>query len=589
MRMSEKILIVEDERITAEDIKEMLQEVGYEVCKIATTFRGAVEIAEKERPDLALIDIVLGEDRTGGIKAAEVINSRLKIPVVYLTAYSDSKIFEKARISEPFAYLTKPIKENELKLNVRIAIYKSKTEKELRRLNIEKDKAIESLKKSESLMKAIFSSMVDLIFVVDAQERLVFYNGPEKELYLKPEKFLGRTLAETLPSDISSKFKEAFGRNKKGEPANYQYALEISGKKRWFSARQSPIFIDGNFNGAVAVIRDITQIKETEEKYRNLFSRVPIGLYRTTPSGEIMDANPALLEILGYSTSEELKKSSAYDLYQKQKDRAKWKKLLEEKELLVMETQYRRKDGKVIWVREFTRAIRDGTGKVDHYEGSIQDVTDRKKLEEELRGNISSIRKLFEETVFTLGSIVKIRDPYTAGHQRRVTELAVEIAKEMALDERRIEAIRIAGLLHDIGKLAVPAEILAKPTRLTEQEFMLIKSHSEVGYNILKEIDFPWPVAEIVLQHHERMDGSGYPKGLKDGEIFLEARILGVADVVEAMSSYRPYRPALGFEKALEEIEENRGKLYDPDAVDACLRVFEKGIIKWESSVSSSA
>ena len=583
--MSEKILIIEDERITAEDIKEMLQEVGYEVCKIATTFREAVKIAEKEKPDLAVVDIALGKDRTGGIRAAEEISSKLQIPIIYLTAYSDSKTFEEAKISEPFTYLTKPINENELKLNVRIALYKSKAEKELRRLNIEKDEAIKTLERSESTMKAIFSSMVDLIFVVDGQGRFVFYNSPEKQLYLKPEEFLGRTTSEVLPPDISSKFKEAFKKNKKGEIADYQYELKISGKKGWFSARQSPIFIGKKFNGAVAVIRNITQIKETEERYTNLFNRVPIGLYRTSPSGEITDANPAFLEILGYSTLEELKKRNAYELYQEQKNREKWKKLLEKQGILIMETQLRRRDGKIIWVKEFARAIRNGTGEVDHYEGSIQDITDRKKLEEELRRNINSIRKLFEETVSTLGSIVKIRDPYTAAHQRRVTELAVEIAKEMGLDERRIEAIRIAGLLHDIGKLAVPAEILAKPTKLTKQEFMLIKSHTEVGYNILKEIDFPWPVAEIVLQHHERMNGSGYPKGLKNGEILLEARILGVADVVEAMSSHRPYRPALGIKKALEEIKENRGKLYDPEAVDACLRVFEKGTVKWESSV----
>jgi len=170
-----------------------------------------------------------------------------------------------------------------------------------------------------------------------------------------------------------------------------------------------------------------------------------------------------------------------------------------------------------------------------------------------------------------------MRDPYTAGHQRRVAELASAIAKEMRLPKEKIEGIHMAGLIHDIGKIAVPAEILSKPSKLSKMEMDLIKAHSQVGYELLKEIDFPWPVANIVLQHHERLDGVGYPQGLKGDEILLEARILAVADVVEAMASHRPYRPALGLDAALDEIKQGKGKLYEPAAVDACLVLFEKG------------
>jgi HD-GYP domain-containing protein (c-di-GMP phosphodiesterase class II) len=175
-------------------------------------------------------------------------------------------------------------------------------------------------------------------------------------------------------------------------------------------------------------------------------------------------------------------------------------------------------------------------------------------------------------------SAVEARDPYTAGHQTRSANLAHGIATEMGLPQEKIEGIRIAGSIHDIGNLSIPAEILSKPSKLTNIEFSLIKEHTMKGYEILKDVEFPWPLAEIVYQHHERMDGSGYPRNLKGDDIMIEARILSVADVVEAMASHRPYRASLGIHAALDEIEKNRGILYDMNVVDACLRLFrEKG------------
>jgi len=166
--------------------------------------------------------------------------------------------------------------------------------------------------------------------------------------------------------------------------------------------------------------------------------------------------------------------------------------------------------------------------------------------------------------------------PYTAGHQRRVADLAVAIAAELELPTDKIDGVNMASTIHDIGKIAVPAEILSKPTNLSDIEFGLIKSHTQAGYDILKDIEFPWPVARAILEHHERIDGSGYPNGLKGDEILMEARIMAVADVVEAMASHRPYRPALGIEVALEEIEKNKGTYYDSDVVDACLKLFRE-------------
>jgi putative nucleotidyltransferase with HDIG domain len=206
--------------------------------------------------------------------------------------------------------------------------------------------------------------------------------------------------------------------------------------------------------------------------------------------------------------------------------------------------------------------------------------TERDKAEKELRESFGKLRKALNGTVNALTEILQRRDPYTAGHQIRVSKLACAIAQEMGLSEDRIEGIRIAGLLHDIGKITLPSDILARSGRITTLETDIIETHAQVGYEIIKTIEFPWPVLDAVLQHQERMDGSGYPSGLSGEKIILEARILAVADVVEAMSSHRPYRPTLGMDRALAEITEYKGVRYDPDVVDACLRLInEQGYI----------
>lgn len=194
----------------------------------------------------------------------------------------------------------------------------------------------------------------------------------------------------------------------------------------------------------------------------------------------------------------------------------------------------------------------------------------------------ANLLRAFEGAIQTLTISSEIRDPYTAGHQRRVTDLAIAIANEMGQPENVIAGIRMAGLIHDIGKIAVPAEILSKPSKINDLELQLVKTHPEIGYDILKNIDFPWPVADIVLQHHERINGSGYPRKLKKPDIIIEARIINVADVVEAMASYRSYRPSLGIEKSLEQISKNSGILYDDEVVDACLKLFEEKRFKFK-------
>ncbi len=247
-------------------------------------------------------------------------------------------------------------------------------------------------------------------------------------------------------------------------------------------------------------------------------------------------------------------------------------KALMEKGTLSFESAHGRKNGSIMPVEVSARVIELGGKK--HILNSVRDITHQKRAEEALRSSLHRLKKVLEGTVQAMAMTVEMRDPYTAGHERRVTTLACAIAEEMRLPVKQIEGIRIAALLHDVGKICVPAEILSKPGQANEVELSFLRKHAEVGHDILKTIEFPWPIAQIVLQHHERMDGSGYPNALSGKQILVEARVLAVADVVEAMASHRPYRPALGVDKALGEVTQHRGVLYDPNVVDTCLALF---------------
>ena len=200
------------------------------------------------------------------------------------------------------------------------------------------------------------------------------------------------------------------------------------------------------------------------------------------------------------------------------------------------------------------------------------------QVDKKLKQTYKKLQKFIEGIAYIIMKVVETRDPYSIGRQQRVSKLAIAIAREMKLSQDKIEGTRIASLVHDIGKVNLPTEIVSKPSKLIEVEFNLIKNYPRVGYDILKKVDFPWPIAEIVLQHQEKIDGSGYPRGLKGDEICIEAKILGVANVVEAMSSYKSYRPALSIDEALAEIAENKNVLFDPEVVDTCIKLFkEKG------------
>jgi len=307
----------------------------------------------------------------------------------------------------------------------------------------------------------------------------------------------------------------------------------------------------------------------------------PVFFVAIGRDGKTIRMNTTMLKALEY-TPDEVEDVDYLTTFVPEEDREGlmrvFKKIVEHGEQTLNENRVISKTGKVYFIEWHGKPVFGPDGSFDFFVGVGIDITKRKDIEKSLTQSLERLRRSISGIVDAISMTVEIRDPYTAGHQRRVAWLARAIAQEMGLSSEMVEGVRSAGQIHDIGKIAVPAEILTMPRKLTPIEFSIIKTHPEMGYNILKDIDFPYPLADIVLQHHERLDGSGYPKGIKGDEIIIESRILAVADVVEAIASHRPYRPAQGIDIALGEIEINKGILYDEKAVDACIRLFkEKG------------
>jgi PAS domain S-box-containing protein len=364
-----------------------------------------------------------------------------------------------------------------------------------------------------------------------------------------------------------------------GNSWNFEGRVAIqSGEIIWFQGLATPtrqkdkVIFDG-------ILLDITERKQAEEKFHKIFMTSPdcIAITRMK-DGLLIDVNMGFEEITGWKRSNAIGQTSyEINFWSNTTDRDFMvNELASGRDILHREFEFRRSDGSVRAGIYSARSINiDGETCLIFI---LQDVTEHKRMDTELQRTLDSLRKAFGTTIQVMISAIEMRDPYTAGHQKRCADIARAIATEMGFTQEKIDGIRMVGTIHDIGKLSIPAEILTKPIKLTKIEFSLIKEHSVSGYDMLKDIESPWPLAEIIYQHHERMNGSGYPRKLKGNEILIEARIMAVADVVEAMSSHRPYRAALGIEAALEEIEKNKGILYDNVVVDACLSLFrEKG------------
>jgi PAS domain S-box-containing protein/putative nucleotidyltransferase with HDIG domain len=318
-------------------------------------------------------------------------------------------------------------------------------------------------------------------------------------------------------------------------------------------------------------------LEESKERYRNLIETTSDWIWESDSEGKYTYSSPRVKDLLGYLPEEIVGKTLA-DIVSPQQTktfRTTFKNLIgNQQSINGLENICLGKTGQIVVLENNAVPIFDEQENFLGYRGIARDITERKVAMEELKKSRDDLHASLEETVTSLSSTAEKRDPYTAGHQLRVDLLACAIGKELGLSDHQLEGLHIAALLHDIGKITLPSDYLAKPSKLSKEERAVIRCHSEAGYEILKNIHFPWPVAEIVYQHHEHLDGSGYPRALTDKDILLEAKILAVADVVEAMSSHRPYRASLGIDKALDAIRSGRGTLYHPPSVDACMHLI---------------
>jgi PAS domain S-box-containing protein len=450
----------------------------------------------------------------------------------------------------------------------------------------------ESLRKSEEKYRTILENIEEGYYEVDLAGNFTFFNDSVSDIlgYSKDE-LMGMNNRQYTDKEHSEKLFKAFNNVfTTGEPSkgfDWQI-IRKNGTRRYIEASVSLKKDASNKPiGFRGIIHDITERKQIEEKlhdeeqrFRSFAEQSSDIILLVNKKGLITYLNPAV-RILGISPEERIG-SDVFERVHPNDIKLVSDAFIElfnntNAPIKKAEVRIRHSNGEWFTFEVIgSNLVRNNV--VEAAIVNLRDITERKIAGDKLRKTLENLRKSYGITIKVLIAAVEMRDPYTAGHQSRSADMARGIAKEMGLSDERIDGMRMAGSIHDIGKLSVPSEILSRPTKLTNIEFSMIKEHAQSGYEMLKNVESPWPLAEIIYQHHERMDGSGYPRHLKGDEIILEARIMAVSDVVEAMSSHRPYRASLGVEAALEEIERNKGILYDRDVVEACLRLFrEKG------------
>jgi PAS domain S-box-containing protein len=619
-----KALIVDDKEQNLYLLQTMLKNYGYDVLTASNGAR-ALEQARRVPPDIVISDILMPVmDGFAFCREWQKDKRLQKVPFVFYTAtYTDPRDEELALSLGAACFVVKPQDPAALVAILRQIIeeretggpsapaqpapeetgyYKMYSEALVRKLE-DKMLALEGINRvldeSEKKYRLLAENVQDVIFVLDMDLKYTYVSPSVKALRgYEPEEVMAQQATGTLtPASMDLALKtltEGLALEETGQgDLKRSWILELEvwrrdGSTVWTEMRFSFIRDEKNRpTGILGVTREITERKKAWERVRDRERRlneaqsiahvgswelnIPTNeliwsdeiyhlfdldpkVFNATYEGFLKAIHPDDREFVDNAYTNSVKNRAPYDIVHR----------------LLMT------DGSVKYVRERCETYYDKKGNPIRSTGTVQDITEQKQTEEQLQQTLESLRNALNTTIQVMVSAVEIRDPYTAGHQMRVASLAHAIAAEMGLPQEKIDGVCMVGTIHDIGKLSIPAEILSKPTKLTEIEFSLIKEHARRGFEMLKDVESPWPLAEIVHQHHERINGSGYPRHLKGEEIHIEARILAVADTVEAMASHRPYRAGLGIDAALEEIETNKGTLYDADAADACQRLFRE-------------
>jgi PAS domain S-box-containing protein len=591
-----RVLIIEDSEDDALLIIRDLKKGGYNPVYERVETAAAMKKALQEKQwDIILCDYKL--PKFNAPSAIEVLKkANIDIPLIIVSGVIGEDVaiecmrlgaqdyIMKGNLSRLCPVIARELKEAEVK-------------NRQRQIESQREIALEALRQSEEKHRTILENIEDGYYETDLAGNFTFFNDSMCRIHgYSKEELMGMNNRQYEDKESLKKVFQAYNKvYKTGKPLK-EFDRQITrkdGTKRHIEVSVSLIKDSSDKPiGFRGITRDITEHKKAEElirqseaKYRMLADHMKDPVWLMDLDLKWLYISPSVEKLVEY-TLEELQQipldkflteksfQEAMEFFPVQFSAA----LQNPSEYLtpLLNIECHCKNGSTLWIETAFSFILDENGNPVSILGEGRDITERRRLDAELLLTLESLRKSFGTTIKIMVSAVEARDPYTAGHQIRSADLARSIATEMGLPQDKIDGIRMAGSIHDIGKLSIPAEILSKPTKLTNLEFSLIKEHSRSGYDMLKNMESPWQLAEIVYQHHERMNGSGYPRNLKGDKILIEARIMAVADVVESMASNRPYRPSLGIEAALEEIEKNRGVLYDNDVADACLRLFRK-------------
>ncbi len=580
------VLIVEDSLDDALIILDQLTKAGFDpVYKRVETIEGMQAALSENVWDIVLSDYSL--PGFGGLDALKILRETGRdVPFILISGAVGEETAVEVMRSGAHDYI--------MKNNLARLVPSIRRELKDARMRADKGKADSDLKESAARWFTTFDAIEDSICLLDEKGIILQCNKAHLLLTGRP---LGEVIGRECHWMVHSA--ESLGDAcpfRKMQASKTHEEAEVLIDKKWLSISVDPVLDDaGRLKGAVHIIHDITKRKVAEEailRSKNLLQNVidstPDWIYVKDLEHRYLMVNKSFAEAAGVSPKDMIGRSDAgyWPGESVFGDRAKGIRGYRDDDRDAFLGKFVHNPNEAVQALDGILRVFD-TYKIplgkppDGIYGVLcysRDITDMKKAEDDLKQSYEKLERILNEIVESIGEIVEQRDPYTAGHQSRVTKLACAVAREMGLAADRVDIIRIGALLHDIGKIAVPAEILAKPGKLSDMEFNMIKRHPEAGYDIVKNIDFPREVAEMVLEHHERLDGSGYPRRLRADEIILEARILGVSDVIEAMSSHRPYRPTLGMGPTLEHIIGNKGILYDAEVVDAGVRLIrEKG------------